>query len=71
MLLDVKVKLIVFAVVILLISITALWPAGGLAMKAGATKRDITVPELIGNPDVHDPLFARTPENSLESRVHW
>lgn len=28
-------------------------------MKAGASKRDITVPELIGNPDVHDPLFAR------------
>ena len=28
-------------------------------MRAGASKRDITVPELLGNPDVHDPLFAR------------
>ena len=28
-------------------------------MKAGASKRDITVPEFLGNPDVHDPLFAR------------
>ena len=28
-------------------------------IKAGAAQRDITVPELIGNPTVHDPLFAR------------
>ena len=28
-------------------------------MRAGASKRDITVPELLGNPTVHDPLFAR------------
>ena len=28
-------------------------------MKAGASKRDVTVPELLGNPKVHDPLFAR------------
>lgn len=28
-------------------------------MRAGASKRDVTVPELLGNPNVHDPLFAR------------
>ena len=28
-------------------------------MKAGAAKRDITRPDLMGNPPVHDPLFAR------------
>ena len=28
-------------------------------MRAGASKRDITFPELLGNPIVHDPLFAR------------
>ena len=28
-------------------------------IKAGAAQRDITVPELIGNPTVHDRLFAR------------
>ena len=52
-------KSTICAALILLISITALWPAGGLAMKAGASKRDITVPELLGNPIIHDPLFAR------------
>ena len=45
---------------ILLVGITVLWPVGGLAMKAGVSKRDITVPELLeGAPNVHDPLFAR------------
>lgn len=29
------------------------------AMKAGASRRDVTIPELLGNPAVHDPLFAR------------
>ena len=28
-------------------------------MRAGTSKRDVTVPELLGNPIVHDPLFAR------------
>ena len=28
-------------------------------MKAGASKRDITVPELLKNVNIHDPLFAR------------
>ena len=28
-------------------------------MRAGAGKIDVTVPELLGNPSVHDPLFAR------------
>jgi hypothetical protein len=28
-------------------------------MRAGASKRDITVPELLGNQEVHDPLYAR------------
>jgi len=48
------------AALILLISITALWPTEGLAMKGGVGKRDITFPELLnGTPEVHDPLFAR------------
>ena len=55
---DVIGKPSVYAAVILLVSITAL-PKGGLAMKAGVGKRDVTVPELLGNPIVHDPLFAR------------
>ncbi len=29
------------------------------AMKAGASRRDVTIPELLGNPAVHDPLFVR------------
>jgi len=48
-----------YVALILLISITALWPEDALAIDAGASKRDITVPELLGNPLVHDPLFAR------------
>ena len=28
-------------------------------MKAGVGKRDVTVPENLGNPNVHDPLYAR------------
>ena len=28
-------------------------------IKAGAAQRDITIPELIGNPTVHDRLYAR------------
>lgn len=31
--------------------------AGG--MQAGASRRDVTIPELLGNPAVHDPLWAR------------
>ena len=28
-------------------------------MKAGVSTRDMTFPELIGNPPIHDPLFAK------------
>lgn len=28
-------------------------------MQAGASRRDVTIPELLGNPAVHDPLWAR------------
>ena len=28
-------------------------------LKAGASRRDVTVPEILGNPKVHDPLLAR------------
>ena len=30
-----------------------------LAVSALASRRDVTVPELMGDPLVHDPLFAR------------
>jgi putative membrane-bound dehydrogenase-like protein len=47
------------ALVILLVCFTISSPTEGWTMQAGASKRDITVPELLGNPQVHDPLFAR------------
>ena len=40
-------------------------------MKAGASKRDVTVPELLGNPKVHDPLFARVSIAFLKGKELW
>ena len=49
----------VYTVLILLISVTLLLPLDGLPMRAGAAKRDVSFPELLGGVRVHDPLFAR------------
>ena len=45
---------------IVLVGVTALCPEHtSAALKAGASKRDVSVPELLGNQPVHDPLLAR------------
>ena len=46
-------------VLVLLISVFLVLPTGGLAMRAGVAKRDVSFPELLGGVKVHDPLFAR------------
>jgi len=46
----------VLAVSVLTCAMAAQSSAG---IKAGAAQRDITVPELIGNPTIHDRLYAR------------
>ncbi len=45
---------------LILLGITCLFSVDALAeMKAGASRRNVTLPQLLGNPDVHDPLFAQ------------
>ena len=63
---DVIGKSTICVAAILFISVTALWPQGGLAMKAGVSTKDITPPlrtrlsdQARYNTGVHDPLFAK------------
>ncbi len=51
-----KVKALV--VLMLLAGSAALLPLHAQAMKAGASRRDVSVPELLGQQPVHDPLMA-------------
>ena len=44
---------------VLLFSLAALLPTDVFALKAGASRQDVTATELLGNPKVHDPLMAR------------
>ena len=44
---------------LLLSSVGSFGLGEALAITAGASRRDVTVPELMGDPLVHDPLFAR------------